>query len=158
MIDPSVAHGRAHPLNPLDQVAARVEEEIALLREQRPGLGARLDRATNLLVVHLACPRQRVIRVRIRMNGHARFLVNGSEGAVYIVDPETWSCSCPDYHRRDAICKHALASYLLWRAAQPKARKRTCDGCQERFPRRALTEHRDEHLCRSCADAAGVAR
>ena len=42
--------------------------------------------------------------------GRARFLlVSGSKGAVYVVDPTTWSCSCPDHHRRGAGCKFSVA-------------------------------------------------
>ena len=67
-------------------------------------------------MTHLSCRRQRVIRVRVR-DGRTRFLVSGSGGAVYVVNPADWSCSYPDHHRRGAGCKHALACRALWRAS-----------------------------------------
>ncbi len=101
-------------------------------------------------------PRAQVIRVRVR-DGRARFLVSGSEGAVYVVDPRSWDCSCPDFHRRGAGCKHALACWALWRAsARPAAVDgfehvgekfvgcvlplRQCAGCGDRFAGRELVE------------------
>ncbi len=156
----------AHPSTP-EQLAERIEEVIAHLREKRPHLEDRIDRASNLLVVHLSCPSSRTIRVRIAANGRGSFLVNGSGGAVYVVNPSDWSCTCPDHHRRGAACKHALACYLLNRAAQPVGvRLRECDGCQQTFARRDLVEVQSHHeseqwfpgdfLCRGCADRSGV--
>lgn len=163
MIDRSVAPPEAHP-NPLDRIAARVEEEIARLREKRPHLEERIDRAAGIIVQHLACRRQRTIRVRLHA-GHARFLVDGSNGTVYSITPTDWSCSCPDHHRRGGICKHGIAAYLVWRAAQPAVRKRTCDGCDQRFPRGEMAEVQENEqyfpgdlLCKQCADRAGVER
>ena len=99
-----------------DVVAEAVERELERLKAARPHLAERIARAENILVTHLSCRRQRVIRVRIR-DGRARFLVSGSKGAVYVVDPGDWSCSCPDHHRRGVGCKHALACWALWRAS-----------------------------------------
>ncbi len=104
-------------------LAEAVEHELDRLRAARPALASRISRAENILVTHLSCKRQRLIRVRIGVNGQARFLVNGSGGAVYSVDPEGWQCSCPDAHRRGKGCKHALACWTLWRAsARPALR------------------------------------
>jgi hypothetical protein len=73
--------------------------------------------------------------VRVSSAGErARFLVNSLNhaGAVYEVHPEQWSCSCPDYHRRDAPCKHVLASYVLKRVAREAARPRKgCEVCTD---------------------------
>ncbi len=155
----------------LDRLADRIEAEIDRLRRKRPHLEERIDRAANIIVAQLSCRRGRPIRVRISPSGSARFLVNGSGGAVYTVNPESWTCSCPDHHRRDAVCKHALACYVLNRAAQPaplttRVKVRECDGCQQTFARRDLVEvqheHQNEHhfpgdvLCRGCADRSGV--
>ncbi len=98
------------------EVAEAVEHVLDRLRVARPRLADRISRAENLVVAHLSCRRQRVIRVRVR-DGRARFLVSGSKGAVYVVDPGDWSCTCPDHHRRGAGCKHALACWALWRAS-----------------------------------------
>ena len=105
----------------VETVAARIEQELARVRAARPTLASRISRAENILVTHLSCRRQRTIRVRVS-GGRARFLVSGSEGAVYVVDPASWSCSCPDHHRRGAGCKHALACWALWRASARPAR------------------------------------
>ncbi len=142
----------------------RIEAEIARLRDKRPALDDRIDRAANILVTHLACPRQRVIRVRVVRNGKAKFLVDGAlRGSVYVVDPGSWSCSCPDYHRSGlAVCKHGLACYVLWRASRPMRKKLlSCASCSGKFPSRELTEvtQDDEllawfpgdRLCDACA-------
>ena len=142
----------------------RLEEEIARLREKRPAPSERIDRATSIIVTHLACRQQKVIRVRLR-GGRARFLVDGSGGAVYVVDPATWTCSCPDFHRRDATCKHVLCCYVLWLASL-RTRRRACVGCGKTLPRRHLREvHHDdpaEHwflgdlVCRECCRTGGI--
>ncbi len=144
--------GQASP----EELAGRIQEEIDRLRVRRPALGERIGRAEHILVTHLACPRQRVIRVRVRQ-GRPRFLVNGSGGAVYSVDPSDWSCSCPDYHRRDATCKHAIACYVLMRASRPAPKGLRCEACGDRFPRRvmvevqqSLTYHEGDLLCTPC--------
>ena len=133
---------------PLDRIADRVELEIDRLRTKRPHLEDRIDRASGIIVQHLACRRQRVIQVRIGASGQNTFLVNGSKGAAYTVG-----------------CKHSLAAYILRRAVMPARRPRTCDGCEGRFPRGEMVEvHENEQyfpgdlLCRSCADRAGVER
>ncbi len=83
----------------------------------RPALASRCDRAASIVVTHLSCRRARLIRVRVSEGGRPRFLVNGSEGAVYVVDPGRWECTCPDHHRHGKGCKHALAAWALWRAS-----------------------------------------
>ena len=102
-----------------ETVAAAVERELERLRAARPHLEARISRAENILVTHLSCRRQRVIRVRVA-GGRARFLVGGFKGAVYVVDPSSWSCSCPDHHRRGAACKHSIACWALCRVLQAR--------------------------------------
>ncbi len=100
--------------------AEAVEQVLERLKAARPHLVERIARAENILVTHLSCRRQRVLRVRV-CDGRARFLVSGSKGAVYVVDPTTWSCSCPDHHRRGAGCKFSVAAAWETGAA---ARKR----------------------------------
>ena len=106
----------AAPVLCADYVAEAVERELGGLKSARPHLAERVARAEDIVVTHLSCRRQRVIRVRVS-GGRPRFLVSGSEGAVYVVDPASWSCSCPDHHRRGVGCKHALACWALWRAS-----------------------------------------
>jgi hypothetical protein len=160
----SVAHDPARI--PPDLLLGRIEGEIHRLLEKRPALSDRIDRAANILVVHLSCPQHRPIRVRVR-DGRPRFLVTGSGGAVYIVEPRLWTCSCPDYHRADLrACKHSLACYVLWRASRVPRKKSRCNGCGEVVPRAELREVQHEGrseqrwpgdlLCKPCADRTGV--
>src|SRR4051812_5057062 len=83
---PSVIETNVHP------ISEAVEAELDHLRRVRPGLASRIARAEHIITTHLSCRRQRMIRVRFN-SGHARFLVTGSGGAVYVVDPASWQCS-----------------------------------------------------------------
>ena len=76
----------------VETIAGRFEQELARLRAARPALASRISHAESILVTHLSCRRQRAIRVRVR-EGRVRFLVSGSGGAVYAVDPNDWSLS-----------------------------------------------------------------
>ena len=168
MAETSVAH-RAHPPTPQERIARRVERELERLRAARPHLDARISRAENILVTHLACKQQRIIRVRVDCDGRARFLVNGSGGAVYVVNPSDWSCTCPDHHRRGAACKHSIACWALWRASARPATTARCASCGEVHPRRDLIEvgaaeaehsldaREGERYCQPCAVRCGVA-
>jgi predicted nucleic acid-binding Zn finger protein len=85
----------------------------------------------------------------------------------YRVDYENETCSCPDFafgHGR--ACKHILAVGIL--NAKRRAKKAVCSGCGGKYPRKELIElHEDnhdnltyfhgDHLCRLCANDAGVA-
>lgn len=121
-------------------IAERVEWELERVKACRPGLGSRVERATDIVAVHLSCCRQRVIRVRV-FGGAARFLVSGSNGAVYVVDPASWSCTCPDHHRRGSACKHALACWALARVGGPPARRAAGIVAEEAAPYGVLADH-----------------
>jgi uncharacterized Zn finger protein len=97
----------------------RAEAELRRVRATRPNLGSRCERAEGILVSHLACGGSGgVIRARVRGGELVGFLVRGSGGSVYRVEPRgSWRCSCPDHHRRGKACKHALACWALWRAS-----------------------------------------
>jgi hypothetical protein len=115
MANTSLAHTAAQPL---ETIAEAIEQELARLRAARPGLASRISRAAHILTTHLSCKRARTIKVRISRDGKQYFLVNGSTGgSVYVVDPSSWSCSCPDAHRHGRGCKHALACYVLKRVS-----------------------------------------
>lgn len=124
MTDSSVAPPAPTTTPPPEAVNAlldRIEQEIDRLKRARPGLEARITKASNILVAHLAGrPAMPVVRVRISKTGRPRFLFTSltGNGAVYTVDPVSWQCSCPDHQRRDAACKHGLAAYVLARVAQ----------------------------------------
>lgn len=118
-----------HPALAKELLAERVEEELHRLREARPHLDDRIDRASSILVVQLSSrPRTRPVRVRIH-GRKARFLVSSltSAGEVYVVDPDDWRCSCPDFNRRNQACKHVLASYILRRVA--RGSRKGCSAC-----------------------------
>ena len=70
----------------VETIAGRVERELERVRAARPALASRVSRAENILLAHLSCRRQRVIRVRVA-GGRARFLVSSSGSAVYVVAP-----------------------------------------------------------------------
>ncbi len=59
---------------------------------------------------------------------------------MYVVNPASWDCSCPDAHRRGKGCKHALACYVLWRVSRPAPKDLRCVACGDRFPRRVMVE------------------
>jgi hypothetical protein len=118
----------------LERIAGRVEEELERLRELRPALDARIGRASTILVGHLSSRGARILKVRIGADRRPRVLVASTSpragGAIYVVDPTDWSCSCPDYNRRggEGVCKHAIAAYVLWRAGR---RRGYCVACRE---------------------------
>lgn len=164
MTTQKIAHESA-PITPdLDALAVQIEDELTRLREKRPGLTDRIGRAANILVSHITCGRSRPIRVRVGTHG-AKFLVDGSKGSVYVVDPGTWGCSCPDHHRRDAICKHGISCYVLWRLSKRAPKLPACTSCGDRFPHGELVEvtHDDasltwfpgDRLCKKCLLTTG---
>jgi SWIM zinc finger len=111
-------------------IADAVEEALARLRAARPYLESRMDRAATIVVVHLSsAARTRPIRCRIRKNGKRVFLVASlsAGGAVYEVDAQDYSCSCPDFHRRGAACKHGIAAWIL-ASAIPQAGEEAAQG------------------------------
>jgi hypothetical protein len=114
-----------------EDLAALVEQEIERIREARPHLSSRLDRVSNLLLLQLASPpRQRPVKVRVGADGERVFLVRStsSPGVVYRVDCATYSCSCPDAHRRGIGCKHGLCCFILRRVA--RMQRRGCSACE----------------------------
>jgi hypothetical protein len=64
----------------VETIAARIEQELARVRAARPALASRVSRAENILVTHLSCRRQRVIRVRVR-DGRPRVPISGRQGS-----------------------------------------------------------------------------
>ncbi len=70
----------------VETIVGRIEQELARVRAARPALSSRISRAENILVTHLSCRGQRMIRLRVGSNS-PRFLVEGSGGAVYVVEP-----------------------------------------------------------------------
>lgn len=148
-------------------ISEAVEAQLDHLRRGRPGLASRITRAENILATHLSCKRAKLIKVRVDSSGRPRFLVSGSNGAVYVVDPSSWSCSCPDAHRHGTGCKHALACWVLSKSGGSGPHSRTtaaCDGCNQRFAHRDLFDappghemfFEGERMCQSCAQGGCI--
>jgi hypothetical protein len=84
-----------------------------------------------------------------------------TRAGVYLVDLADGVCTCADMPLAGEVCKHTTAATIA------HAKSGVCSGCGLRFRRRELVEcvegnHDNltyfdgDHLCRSCADAAGV--
>jgi hypothetical protein len=84
-----------------------------------------------------------------------------SREGVYLVDLAGGVCTCADMPPTGEVCKHTTAATIS------RAKSGICSGCSRRFRRRELVEcvegsydglmyFHGDHLCRSCADAAGV--
>ncbi len=137
-------------------IAESIERELDRVKAARPGLVSRVERAENIIVTHLSCRRANMVRVRVTGKG-ARFLVSGSKGAVYVVDPASWSCSCPDAHRRGAGCKHSIACWALWRvSACPAHRVEVAE--EVPVGAMAVAEERGSYEVRECSGCLGDGR
>ncbi len=130
-------------------IADAVERVLARLKVVRPHLEGRLDRAATYLVVQLSTSaRTRPIRVRVRKGGKRVMLVASltSGGVTYEVDPASWSCSCPDHHRRAAPCKHSIAAWVLATASntapEPEPQDEPAGGLTHAQARRWLEAQR----------------
>jgi hypothetical protein len=86
-----------------------------------------------------------------------------TRAGVYLVDLRAGVCTCGDMPPAGEVCKHVTAATIA------HAKSGVCSGCGLRFRRRDLAECVEgshdgltyfdgDHLCRSCADAAGVER
>lgn len=98
----------------------RIEQELCRLRAARPALASRISRAEHILVTQLSVSNGvRPVKVRVAADGSRSYTVSsGSKLSLsYSVDPEGFSCDCPDARRRGTGCKHAIACYVLDRVA-----------------------------------------
>jgi hypothetical protein len=84
-----------------------------------------------------------------------------SREGVYLVDLAGGVCTCGDMPPAGEVCKHTTAATIAY------AKSGVCSGCGLRFRRRELVDLDEsshdnltyfdgDHLCRLCADAAGV--
>ena len=157
-------------------IAETMERDIARLKSARPRLTSRIERAEHILVTQLSTSNgSRPVKVRVHADGSRSYTVRSGSRLCrsYAVDPDAWSCDCPDHRRRQAACKHALACWVLERAyrSSPEPHESgedECSGCGGHFADRELTElTEDNHdnltyfdgdlLCWECAGNAGVA-
>ena len=165
--------GDPPPTPSVDMIAEAFEEALARLKQARPRLESRVDRAATYLTVQLSTSaRTRPIKCRIRKGGRRVYLVSSltSGGVTYEVNPADWSCSCPDHHRHGPGCKHSLGCWVLAMANRPLPETRPaelpCEDCGETFPRGRLIEVQEGQaqetlnpgmrVCRMCAGRHGL--
>ncbi|MBA2442637.1 MAG: hypothetical protein H0V53_09565 [Rubrobacter sp.] len=97
----------------------RIEQELSRLRTARPALDSRISRAEHILTTQLSVSNgTRPVKVRLHADGSRSYTVrSGSKlSQSYSVDPGSFSCECPDAHKRGKGCKHAIACYIFARA------------------------------------------
>lgn len=97
-------------------IADTMEAELSRLRTARPALDSRISRAEHILTTQLSVSNgTRPVKVRMAADGSRSYTVrSGSRlSRSYAVDPESFSCDCPDARRRGKGCKHAIACWIF---------------------------------------------
>lgn len=151
----------------LEHVSRVCERILEILRQARPELSGRIDRAESLLVTQLSVSNGvRPIKARLRADGSRAYLVrSGSRlNRTYTVEPESWSCNCPWQAQGGTACKHALGCWVLEQIPRQAPKRRQCIGCGLYYPpseiveveedNRHLMYFQGEALCQSCAKAS----
>ncbi len=96
----------------------QVVEELERIKEARPSLASRVERAEHIICTQLSVSNgSRPVRVRLHADGtHRYFVRSGSKLQLeYTVNPMKWTCDCPDHSKRNAACKHVIACFTLER-------------------------------------------
>ncbi len=94
----------------------QVVEELERIKEARPSLASRVERAEHIIVTQMSVSNgSRPVRVRLHADGtHRYFVRSGSKlRREYVIDPLSWTCNCPDHSKRSAACKHVIACFTL---------------------------------------------
>lgn len=118
MIEEAVEMDSKPEKNVAEILASRAAVELLRVISERPHLARRCEKAAEILADHARHRGARIIRAQVRGGKLVGYLVSGSRRQVYRIEASgKWRCSCPDYHRRDAVCKHGLAAWALHRAA-----------------------------------------
>ncbi len=103
----------------MDEVRiTRIVEELDRIKEARPSLASRVERAEHIIVTQLSTSNgSRPVRVRLGADGtHKYFVRSGSKlQREYTIDPLSWTCTCPDHAKRSAACKHVIVCFTLER-------------------------------------------
>jgi hypothetical protein len=101
----------------MDEVRVQqVVEELERIKEARPSLASRVERAEHIICTQLSVSNgSRPVRVRLLAGGtHRYFVRSGSKlQREYIIDPLSWTCTCPDHEKRREACKHVIACFTL---------------------------------------------
>jgi hypothetical protein len=96
----------------------QVVEELERIKEARPSLASRVERAEHIITTQLSVSNgSRPVRVRLGADGTHEYRVrSGSKlQREYTIDPLSWTCNCPDHAKRSAACKHVIACFTLER-------------------------------------------
>jgi hypothetical protein len=103
----------------MDEVSiTRIVEELDRIKEARPSLASRVERAEHIIVTQMSVSNgSRPVRVRLHADGTHEYRVrSGSKlQREYTIDPLSWTCDCPDHSKRNAACKHVVACFTLER-------------------------------------------
>lgn len=97
IVSPAGATGTPH-----GRPAAALAGIVARLLELHPEARGRVERGARLAITGKVT------------TDAGRWLVTGSQGTTYVVDPITRECSCPDATGRGLVCKHTY-SVLVWK-------------------------------------------
>jgi hypothetical protein len=100
----------------IEQRITQVVEELERIKEARPSLASRVERAEHIITTQLSVSNgSRPVRVRLLAGGAHEYRVrSGSKlRREYVIDPMTWTCNCPDHAKRSAACKHVIACFTL---------------------------------------------
>lgn len=99
-----------------EQRIAEIVATLDRIKAKRPALASRVDRAEHILTVQLSVMNgQRPIKVRRTADGRYHYVVKSGAKLTktYKIDPVRWECTCPDYRKRNKVCKHGIACYTL---------------------------------------------
>jgi hypothetical protein len=103
----------------MDEVrVTQVVEELERIKEARPSLASRVERAEHIICVQMSVSNgSRPVRVRLHADGTHQYRVrSGSKlQREYTINPLSWTCDCPDHAKRGAVCKHVIACFALER-------------------------------------------
>lgn len=94
----------------------QIVEELERIKEARPSLASRVERAEHIICVQMSVSNgSRPVRVRLHADGTHEYRVRSgsTHQREYIIDPMTWRCDCPDHSKRNAACKHVIACFTL---------------------------------------------
>ncbi len=90
----------------MDEVrVTQVVEELDRIKEARPTLASRVERAEHIIVTQFSVSNgSRPVRVRLHADGTHEYRVRSGSKLMreYTIDPITWSCDCPDHAKRSA--------------------------------------------------------
>ncbi len=100
----------------IEQRITQVVEELERIKEARPSLASRVERAEHIIVTQMSVSNgSRPVRVRLLAGGAHQYRVRSGSKLQheYTINPMSWTCDCPDHAKRGAACKHVIACFAL---------------------------------------------